>query len=122
LFFLGAAPGVAAEAEAKLKQQYPTLNIVGTHATPFPHLLEMDHAEIVRQVRAANPDILLVSFGCPQQEKWITMHHHSLGVPVAIGIGATLDFLVGRAKRAPAWMRTTGTEWLYRLLREPKRH
>jgi N-acetylglucosaminyldiphosphoundecaprenol N-acetyl-beta-D-mannosaminyltransferase len=121
LFFLGAAPGVATEAEAKLKQQYPTLNIVGTYSPPFSNLLEMDHEEITRRVRAANPDILLVSFGCPKQEKWIAMHHRALGVPVAIGVGATLDFLAGRVKRAPDWMRRTGTEWLYRLLQEPKR-
>jgi N-acetylglucosaminyldiphosphoundecaprenol N-acetyl-beta-D-mannosaminyltransferase len=121
LFFLGAAPGVAAEAEARLKRQYPKLNIVGTYAPPFSHLLEMDHAEITRRVRDANPDILLVSFGCPKQEKWIAMHHRSLGVPVAIGVGATIDFLAGRVKRAPAWMRVTGTEWLYRLLQEPRR-
>ena len=121
LFFLGAAPGVAAEAEAKLKQQYPTLNIVGTYAPPFAHLLEMDHEEIARRIRAANPDILLVSFGCPKQEKWIAMHHRALGVPVAIGVGATLDFLAGRVKRAPGWMRRTGTEWCYRLMQEPRR-
>lgn len=121
LFFLGAAPGVAAEAEAKLKQQYPTLNIVGTYAPPFSHLLEMDHTEITNRIKAANPDILLVSFGCPKQEKWIAMHHRALGVPVAIGVGATLDFLAGRVKRAPGWMRRTGTEWCYRLLQEPRR-
>jgi N-acetylglucosaminyldiphosphoundecaprenol N-acetyl-beta-D-mannosaminyltransferase len=121
LFFLGAGPGVAAEAEAKLKKQYPTLNIVGTYSPPFSGLLEMDHAEITRRVRAANPDILLVSFGCPKQEKWIAMHHRALGVPVSIGVGATIDFLAGKVKRAPDWMRHTGTEWIYRLLQEPKR-
>jgi N-acetylglucosaminyldiphosphoundecaprenol N-acetyl-beta-D-mannosaminyltransferase len=121
IFFLGAAAGVAAEAKARLKQQFPTLNIVGTYAPAFSQLLEMDHEEITRQVRAANPDILLVSFGCPKQEKWIAMHHRSLRVPVAIGVGATLDFLAGRVKRAPAWMRHTGLEWFYRLLQEPKR-
>jgi N-acetylglucosaminyldiphosphoundecaprenol N-acetyl-beta-D-mannosaminyltransferase len=121
VFFLGAAPGVAAEAEARLKQQYPSINIVGTYAPPYSQLLEMDHAEITRRVRAARPDLLLVSFGCPKQEKWIAMHHRALGVPVAIGVGATLDFLAGRVKRAPAWMRRTGTEWLYRLLLEPRR-
>jgi N-acetylglucosaminyldiphosphoundecaprenol N-acetyl-beta-D-mannosaminyltransferase len=121
LFFLGAGPGVAAEAEEKLRQQYPSINIVGTYAPPFATLLEMDHAEIVRRVRAAKPDILLVSFGCPKQEKWIAMHHATLGVPVAIGVGATLDFLAGRVKRAPTWMRHTGTEWLFRLAQEPRR-
>jgi N-acetylglucosaminyldiphosphoundecaprenol N-acetyl-beta-D-mannosaminyltransferase len=121
LFFLGAAPGVAEEAAVKLRQQYPKLNIVGTYAPPFSNLLEMDHQEIVRRVHEAKPDILMVSFGCPKQEKWIAMHHRTLGVPVAIGVGATIDFLAGRVKRAPDWMRRTGTEWLYRLMQEPKR-
>ena len=121
LFFLGAGPGIAAEAEARLRQQYPHINIVGTYSPPFSHLLEMDHEEMARRIRAANPDILLVSFGCPKQEKWIAMHHRSLGVPVAIGVGATLDFLAGRVKRAPDWMRRTGLEWIYRLLLEPRR-
>jgi len=121
VFFLGAGPGVAAEATTKLRAQHPTLNIVGHYAPPFATLLEMDHAEIARQVRAAQPDILLVSFGCPKQEKWIAMHYRALGVPVAIGVGATIDFLAGRVKRAPAWMRRSGTEWIYRLIQEPRR-
>jgi N-acetylglucosaminyldiphosphoundecaprenol N-acetyl-beta-D-mannosaminyltransferase len=121
LFLLGAAPGVAEEARARLSLQHPTLNIVGTYAPPFSQLLEMDHEEIARRIRAAEPDVLLVSFGCPKQEKWIAMHHRALGVPVTIGVGATIDFLAGRVKRAPAWMRHTGTEWLFRLVQEPRR-
>jgi N-acetylglucosaminyldiphosphoundecaprenol N-acetyl-beta-D-mannosaminyltransferase len=121
LFFLGAGPGVAIEAEAKLRREYPTLNIVGTYSPPFSHLLEMNHEEIAQRIRDAKPDILLVGFGCPKQEKWIAMHHRALGVPVAIGVGATIDFLAGRVKRAPDWMRRTGTEWIYRLIQEPKR-
>jgi N-acetylglucosaminyldiphosphoundecaprenol N-acetyl-beta-D-mannosaminyltransferase len=121
VFFLGAAEGVAAEAAAKLQREYPALKIVGTYSPPFSQLLEMDHEEIGRRVREANPDLLLVSFGCPKQEKWIAMHHRTLGVPVTIGVGATLDFLAGRVKRAPEWMRRSGTEWLYRLWQEPRR-
>ncbi len=121
IFLLGAAPGVAAEAAARLRAAHPTLQLVGHYAPPFSALLEMDHAEIVRRVRAARPDILLVSFGCPKQEKWIAMHYRALGVPVAIGVGATIDFLAGRVRRAPEWMRRSGTEWIYRLLLEPRR-
>lgn len=121
IFLLGAAEGVAAEASAKLLAQHPTLQIAGHYSPPFASLLEMDHAEIERRIRAARADILLVSFGCPKQEKWVAMHYRSLGVPVAIGVGATIDFLAGRVKRAPNWMRRSGTEWIYRLLQEPKR-
>lgn len=121
IFLLGAAEGVAAEAAAKLQAQHPTLQIAGYYSPPFASLLEMDHADIARRIREARADILLVSFGCPKQEKWVAMHYRSLGVPVAIGVGATIDFLAGRVKRAPNWMRHSGTEWIYRLIQEPKR-
>jgi N-acetylglucosaminyldiphosphoundecaprenol N-acetyl-beta-D-mannosaminyltransferase len=81
----------------------------------------MDHDEITRRIREANPDVLFVCFGCPKQEKWMAMHHSSLGVPVSLGVGGTLDFIAGHLKRAPRWMQQTGTEWVFRLLQEPKR-
>lgn len=121
IFFLGAAEGVAAQAAAALRSEHPNLNIIGHYAPPFAALLEMDHREISRRIREARPDLLLVSFGCPKQEKWIAMHFRALGVPVSIGVGATIDFLAGRMKRAPAWMQRTGTEWLFRLGQEPRR-
>lgn len=121
VFLLGAADGVAAAAAARVQQQYPFLQVAGHYAPPFSALLKMNHDEIRLHVPAAGPTILLVSLGCPKQEKWIAMHHRALGVPVTIGVGATLDFLVGRKKRAPSWMRRTGTEWFYRLAQEPRR-
>jgi N-acetylglucosaminyldiphosphoundecaprenol N-acetyl-beta-D-mannosaminyltransferase len=121
VFFLGAAPGVAEEATRRLREQFPAINIVGHYAPPYAALLEMDHAQIAQRIREAKPDILLVGFGCPKQEKWIAMHHRALGVPVAIGVGATIDFLAGRVKRAPDWMRRSGTEWVFRLAQEPRR-
>lgn len=121
IFLLGAGPGVTALAAARLEAGHPGLQIAGHYSPPFCRLLEMDHQEIVRRVRAARPDLLLVSFGCPKQEKWIAMHYRSLGVPVVMGVGATIDFLAGRVGRAPVWMRRGGCEWFYRLLREPRR-
>ena len=121
LFFLGASPEANAQAVARLKALYPTLHIAGYYSPPFRPLLEMDHEEINQRIQAARPDLLLVAFGCPKQEKWIAMHYRSLGVPVTIGVGATIDFLAGRVKRAPRWMQRTGTEWIFRLLQEPRR-
>ena len=121
LFLLGARDGVAAEAAARLRQQYPQLVIAGHYSPPFGSLLTMDFAEISRRVRAATPDLVLVSFGCPKQEKWIAKHYQQLGIPVMIGVGATLDFIAGRIKRAPAVMQRTGTECFYRLAQEPRR-
>jgi N-acetylglucosaminyldiphosphoundecaprenol N-acetyl-beta-D-mannosaminyltransferase len=121
IFFLGGAPEVVARAVINLQNQYPCLDIAGAYSPPFAPLLEMDHEEIVRRIRAARPDLLFVSFGCPKAEKWMAMHYRSLGVPVAIGVGGTIDFLAGRLKRAPAWMQRSGTEWIWRLLQEPRR-
>ena len=120
LFFLGGTPESTELALSKIKAQYPGLSIVA-YSPPFNKLLEMDHDEIKRRIQEARPDFLFVSFGCPKQEKWITMHYQSLGVPVSAGVGGTIDFLAGHLKRAPVWMQRTGTEWIFRLLQEPRR-
>lgn len=121
VFLLGAGAGVAAAAAARLQREVPGLVIAGQHSPPFADLLAMDSAAIAHVVQAARPDLLLVSFGCPKQEKWIAMHYRQLGVPVVIGVGATLDFIAGRVRRAPLWMQRSGVEWLFRLLQEPRR-
>jgi N-acetylglucosaminyldiphosphoundecaprenol N-acetyl-beta-D-mannosaminyltransferase len=121
LFILGGRPEVSSKAVANLRAQYPDLIIAGDYSPPFQPLLDMDHEMIARLIREAKPDLLLVSFGCPKAEKWFAMNYRSLGVPVGIGLGATIDFLAGQVKRAPRWMQRTGTEWLFRLAQEPRR-
>src|ERR1051326_2335976 len=81
----------------------------------------MNHEEIRRRVLEAKPDLLFVSLGCPKQEKWVAMNYRALGVPVTIGVGATIDFLAGQVRRAPLWMQRSGLEWVFRLLQEPRR-
>jgi N-acetylglucosaminyldiphosphoundecaprenol N-acetyl-beta-D-mannosaminyltransferase len=120
LFFLGARPGVAARAAEMLQARYPGLIVADVLSPPPSSILEMDHS-VVERIQAARPDILLVAFGNPKQEKWIRMHSHELHVPICIGVGGTLDMIVGVTKRAPVWMQKTGLEWLYRLAQEPKR-
>ncbi len=121
LFFLGATPESSQAAVDNLKRHYPGVVIAGHYSPPFGKLLEMDHEEIKRRIESARPDLLFVSFGCPKQEKWISMHYRSLGVPVSAGVGATIDFLAGQVKRAPVWMQRSGTEWIFRLAQEPRR-
>lgn len=121
LFLLGATPESVSCAATNLGEAYPDLIIAGSYSPPFNKLIEMDHDEIKSRVLAAKPDVLLVSFGCPKQEKWIAMHYRALGVPVAAGVGATIDFLAGKVLRAPVWMRHAGLEWTYRLIQEPRR-
>ncbi len=118
LYLLGAAPGVAEKAADVLQSRYPGVQIVGTYAGS-PALDEED--EIVARIVAAQPDFLFVAYGAPAQDLWIHRNQPRLQVPVAMGIGGTLDFVAGVRKRAPAWMRRIGLEWLYRLMQEPSR-
>ncbi len=120
IFFLGAREGVAARAAAILQERYPGLRVAGVLSPPPSSVLDMDRS-IVDAVKAAKPDILLVAFGNPKQEKWIRMYAHELGVPIAIGVGGTFDMIVGVTKRAPVWMQRIGLEWVYRLAQEPRR-
>ena len=72
-------------------------------------------------IRQAKPSILFVGMGMPAQEKWIAKNLQALGIPVVMGVGGSFDVLSGKLKRAPAWMRRLGIEWLYRLAQEPWR-
>jgi N-acetylglucosaminyldiphosphoundecaprenol N-acetyl-beta-D-mannosaminyltransferase len=118
-FFLGAAPGVAELAAARLAERHPGLVVAGTYSgSPRPE----DDTATVAAVQAAAPiDILLVAYGAPGQDLWISRNLPRLDVRVAIGVGGAFDFLSGRVRRAPAWMRRAGLEWLYRLIRQPWR-
>ena len=118
LFFLGAAPGVAATAAANLQERYPGAQIVGTHDGYFTPAQE---PAILAQIQAARPDVLLVAFGIPKQEKWITRHKAALNIPVSLGIGGSFDVYSGRVRRAPLWMQRSSLEWLYRLAQNPKK-
>jgi N-acetylglucosaminyldiphosphoundecaprenol N-acetyl-beta-D-mannosaminyltransferase len=117
-YFLGAAPGVAGIVAEKLTMAYPGLEVAGTYAgSPGPK----DEGDIISRVREVAPDLLLVAYGVPAEEKWIARNSQRLGVPVMIGVGGAFDFVAGVAQRAPVWMRRLGLEWLHRLVREPWR-
>jgi N-acetylglucosaminyldiphosphoundecaprenol N-acetyl-beta-D-mannosaminyltransferase len=94
VFFLGADEAVA----EKIRARHPKLQMAGAYLPPDKPLLEMDHADILRRLRAAKPDLLLVAFGSPKQEKWISMNYREAGVPFVLGAGASFDFLVSDAK------------------------
>jgi N-acetylglucosaminyldiphosphoundecaprenol N-acetyl-beta-D-mannosaminyltransferase len=120
LYLLGGSPGVPDRAAETLRSRYPGIRIVGAVSPPYASVLDID-AALIEDIRNAQPDILLVAFGNPKQEKWIAMHAPELQVPVMIGVGGTLDFLAGVTRRAPEWMQRSGLEWLYRLAQEPRR-
>jgi len=118
LFLLGAKPGVADEAAAALLRLAPQHTLAGTRHGYFS---PAEAPGVAGEIAAARPDILLVALGNPAQERFIQSHFDTLGVPLAIGVGALFDFLAGRVSRAPAWVRRLRAEWLYRLWLEPKR-
>jgi N-acetylglucosaminyldiphosphoundecaprenol N-acetyl-beta-D-mannosaminyltransferase len=118
IYLLGAAPGVAEVVAGRLSAANPGLDVAGTYAGS-PHVSEED--DIIQRIRQASPDLLLVAYGVPAEERWIARNRQRLAVPVIIGVGGAFDFVAGVTKRAPGWMRRWGLEWLYRLLREPWR-
>jgi len=127
LFFCGGEPGVAERVTEFLRARSPGLKVAGC-ASPFfadaNALVDRSaNATLLAAIRRAAPDVLLVAFGQPKQERWIHAHLSSgeLGVPVAIGVGGSFDFLAGRQHRAPRWMRRGGLEWVYRMLTQPAR-
>lgn len=119
LFLLGAGPGVAEAAAAVFQQRYPGLTIAGTYAGS-PDAAEND--TIVRRINDSRAQLLYVAYGAPRQDKWIERNRHTLThVRVAMGVGGALDFVSGRAVRAPQWVQNLGLEWLDRLIRQPWR-
>lgn len=121
LYALGGRPGVAQEAMRILQERSPGLRVAGCGSPPVSTLLDMDHAALRREIAQARPDILLVAFGAPKQDKWIRMNSARMGVPVSLGIGASLDFIAGAQSRAPRWVRAVGMEWFWRLASQPVR-
>ena len=122
LFFLGGAPGAAAKAADMAERRYPGAKIVGTYCPPFDTFdTDVEQARIKRVVRSSEPDVLLVAFGAPKQEKWIVANKDALGVPVSIGVGGSFEMAAGIKKRAPKWVQNVGMEWLYRFAQEPTR-
>jgi len=121
LYGLGGAEGVAEKALNTLAARYPGMRIAGFYSPPKADIIDMDNPGILARLAEADPDILLVAFGGPKQEKWCNMHIRQWKVPVAIGIGGSLDFLAGVQKRAPRWIQKLALEWLWRMLSDPPR-
>jgi N-acetylglucosaminyldiphosphoundecaprenol N-acetyl-beta-D-mannosaminyltransferase len=121
IFLLGGAGGVAEQAAEVLSRRFPGLRIAGTEAPPFRTLTAEENSALLGRIRAARPDILFVAFGQPKGEFWIAQHREELGVPVCVQVGASLDFVAGRVRRAPRGLQKVGLEWAYRIWLEPSR-
>lgn len=116
-YLLGADAETIRRAAAVAEIRLPNWTQAGFHhgfLAGRPHT-----AEVIRQINAAHPDVLLVGMGNPRQERWIHEHRASLRVPVCMGVGGLFDFWAENVSRAPRWLRRIGHEWLWRLLQQP---
>lgn len=116
LYLLGAKPGVAEEAAARLREAYPGLAICGAHDGYFK-----EDGPVAEEIRRSGADVVFVCLGAPKQEKWISQNGAATGASLLIGLGGSLDVFSGRVERAPAFWQKVNLEWLYRGLRDPKR-
>ncbi len=127
LYLLGAKKEIIKKTVNNLERKYPHINIVGYHHGYVTETEDSDlqgnncEKELICEIQKKKPDFLLVGMGVPKQEIWISKHKDKLGVPVCIGIGGSFDVLSGKIPRAPLWMQNHGMEWIFRLIKEPKR-
>lgn len=120
-FFYGGEPGVAELLAGRLQQQFPGINIVGLYTPPFRELTSEEDNNILREIHSVKPNIIWVGLSTPKQERWMASHVDDMPGITLIGVGAAFDFLSGSKKQAPLWIQRSGTEWLFRLITEPRR-
>jgi N-acetylglucosaminyldiphosphoundecaprenol N-acetyl-beta-D-mannosaminyltransferase len=120
VYLLGGAAGVAPAAAEMLARDLGVVVAGWDDAQIGPDGLDRTGDSVAR-AKAAQPDLILVALGPPKQELWIARSLSGVGPAVGVGVGASLDFLVGKYRRAPEWLGRIGLEWLYRLLQEPRR-
>ncbi|MDR2089820.1 MAG: WecB/TagA/CpsF family glycosyltransferase [Clostridiales Family XIII bacterium] len=118
IYLLGSAPGIAEKAAERMRAHRPGLRVAGVrHGYYRPE----EEAAIVGEINASGAAFLCAALGSPKQERFIHAHREALRVRAAIGVGGSLDVWAGAQKRAPAFFREHGLEWLYRLARQPSR-
>lgn len=122
VMFMGSSQKVLELIVKRAAVDYPHLKVV-TYSPPYkPEFSDEDNRAIIDAINDANPDLLWIGMTAPKQEKWTYSHWKELNIHCHVGtIGAVFDFFAGTVERAPLWWQEHGLEWLYRLLKEPKR-
>ncbi len=122
VFLLGAGPGVADKAAAKIEARWPAVDVTGTYCPPLGFENDPEeNATILAKISEARADVVVVGLGAPKQELWVHAHRDQIDAGVALCVGATIDFLAEHKSRAPQWMQRNGLEWLHRVATEPRR-
>jgi len=120
-FFYGGRPGVADALAAELCLQYPWTKVAGTYTPPFRDLTISEEAKLIAMIDHCKPDIVWVGIGAPRQELFMRRMLPCIETRLMFGVGAAFDFLSGRIRMCPPWMKRAGLHWLHRLAQEPKR-
>lgn len=120
--FMGSSENVLTRIKEKAAVEYPNIEVL-TYSPPYkPEFSEEDNKAIISAINNANPDLLWIGMTAPKQEKWTYSHWQELDIHCHVGtIGAVFDFFAGTVERAPLWWQRHSLEWLYRLLKEPRR-
>jgi len=120
-YFYGGKEGVPELLARRLQEQFEGLQVVGTYSPPFRALTESESNEIASMINETKPHFVWVGLSTPKQERWMNANIGRLDAPALLGVGAAFDIHAGLLPQAPAWMQQRGLEWLYRLLKEPRR-
>ena len=122
VMFMGSSEEVLEKIRQRAAVDYPNLEIV-TYSPPYKaEFSDEDNTTIIKAINEAKPDLLWIGMTAPKQEKWTWQHWNELDILCHVGtIGAVFDFYAGTAQRAPLWWQKHSLEWLYRLVKEPKR-
>jgi N-acetylglucosaminyldiphosphoundecaprenol N-acetyl-beta-D-mannosaminyltransferase len=120
-YFVGGGPGIAERLVERLATRFPGLDVAGMSAPPFRPLTPHEDDELADRINASGATVVWVGLGAPKQELWAADHEAGLDAPLVLPVGAAFDFHSGRVRRAPAWMRRLGLEWLFRIAMEPRR-
>ena len=120
-FFLGSTDGTLDKIKVRLKKDYPKVN-VQVYSPPYkPDFSDTENEAMLHTINKFQPDVLMIGMTAPKQEKWAWLHYNQLQVGHICCIGAVFDFYAETINRAPQWMIRIGMEWLYRLIKEPRR-
>lgn len=120
-YFYGGSQAALDGLQRALRRLAPTVRIVGAYSPPYRPLTDAEDDAVVAAINAAAPDIVWVGLSTPKQERWMAAHRARLHAAALIGVGAAFDMQAGLIPRAPRFLRRTGFEWTYRLVKEPRR-
>ncbi|GAB6398267.1 WecB/TagA/CpsF family glycosyltransferase [Faecalimonas mobilis] len=120
-FYGGKNNDVLRKLRENLEHDYPNIQIVGMYSPPFRPLTEKEDQKVCEEINNLRPDFVWVGIGAPKQEMWMWEHQEKIHNTVMLGVGAGFDFFAGTLEKAPQWMEKASLEWLFRLVKEPKR-